>query len=320
MREKNLLIAVLALLEREGAVSVPQLARLLGTGEDEVWRALDALVFCYDSVSVRLDLHEAYATLEGTGGERLLRLNEEETGILLGALEAQGFSEDDELCSKLLEAKGFLGPAGGDAPRVPHASVQLVDSGNAGGVLECIAAACDDPGHHLLAIEYQKDGSPRSEKRIVEPHALVSKDGHLYLRAYCRTAGGWRSFRTDRVESALRLEETFAPRDDAPQEMPGKRDGGAIAHVRFAAGQELPAWPGLGRAHANPDGTRDAAVSWLGGLWLPKHIVGMMGAAIPLDPPRLVEATRAYAQELLGGTSAAQDQAPNGRRPQEADS
>ena len=35
-------------------------------------------------------------------------------------------------------------------------------------------------------------------------------------------------------------------------------------------------------------------------MWLPKHIVGLFGKALPLDPPELVSETREYAGELWG--------------------
>ena len=74
MNDKKLLLAVFALLERENTVSIPQLAKLLGTSEETVWNALDTLVYCYDSVSIRLDLNESYASLVKDGTSRLLRL------------------------------------------------------------------------------------------------------------------------------------------------------------------------------------------------------------------------------------------------------
>lgn len=297
MNEKNLIIAVFALLERENTVSIPQLARLLDAGEDEVWEALDALVFCYDAVSMRLDLHGSYASLEKSGSDRLLRLNEQETAILLDALEAQGFSPDDELCRKLRATKGFLEGASGVGGARPD--VRLVNAGNVGGLMEQLAAACDDEERHLLEIEYQKEGASNAERRTVEPYRIVSEGDHRYLEAYCHKADGWRSFRTDRIRSVAVLDERFEPRAEVPQLQDERRRDPEVAHVRFAPGVPLPLWPGLAKSRENDDGSQDARVPWLGGLWLPKHIAGMLGDAVPLDPPRLVEATRSYADELL---------------------
>lgn len=311
MNGKQLLVALMALLERENAVSIPQAARLLGAGEQEVWEALEALVFCYDAVQVRLDLHGAHATLEREGTDRLLRLNEEETGILLDALVAQGFSPQDELCAKLLEAKGFLasgsaddgGTAAADAaaerPGAPAPSVRGVESGTPADLLERIAAACDDPAHHLLQLLYQREGAAAPTRRTVEPRALFSREGYRYLQAYCRDDAGWRTFRIDRVKDARTSGGTFVPRDDAPDV--GLASGKRMprARLRFASEDVLPAWPGLVRSARADDGTCEASLPWYGGLWLPKQIVGMMGAAVPLSPPELVEATRAYARSLL---------------------
>lgn len=303
MNERNLYIAVLALLEREGTVSIPQLARLLDASEEDVWEALDALVFCYDAVSIRLDLHSAYASLEQGGGERLLRLTQEETALLLDALEAQGISPDDELCKKLLKTKGFLADAGaGESGEghagAPRASIQMVNSGNVGGVMELVALACDDDENHLLAIEYQKEGASKAERRLVEPCAIVSEGDYRYLQAYCHKANGWRSFRTDRIKSATILDETYEPHEDMPEMLEERKEESRIAHVRFAPETALPLWPGLKKTRMEADGTVTASVPWLGGLWLPKHIVAMFGHAMPLDPPELVTATRRYAQSI----------------------
>lgn len=308
MNGRNLLVALMALLEREGTVSIPQAARLLNTGEEDVWNALDVLVFCYDAVSVRLDLHSAYAHLDSGGRGRLLRLNEEETGLLLDVLQAQGFAPDQDLCRKLLETKGFLASPSGEqgqdgkearAEDTPRATVQMVNTGNVAGIIQTIARACDDGQDHLLAIEYQKEGASKTERRTVEPYALVSEGDHRYLQAYCRTAGGWRSFRADRIKRASLLDETYVPRKDMPQPIVQRGEGGDVARVRFKAGAPLPTWPGLLVRKENPDGSRDAEIPWLGGLWLPKRIVGMLGEAISLEPPELVESTRAYAEQLL---------------------
>ena len=107
MNDKKLLLAVFALLERENTVSIPQLAKLLGTSEETVWNALDTLVYCYDSVSIRLDLNESYASLVKDGTSRLLRLTKYETARLLDALASQGIATDSELARKLTQSKGF---------------------------------------------------------------------------------------------------------------------------------------------------------------------------------------------------------------------
>ena len=67
MKDKQLLLAIMAQLEREKIVSIPQLALLLGVDEQRIYDALETLVFAYDAASIRLDLHDSYATLQTYG-------------------------------------------------------------------------------------------------------------------------------------------------------------------------------------------------------------------------------------------------------------
>ena len=70
--------------------------------------------------------------------------------------------------------------------------------------------------------------------------------------------------------------------------------------ARSTAGTQLPPWPEIKVVKRYDDGSYDASVPWLSGMWLPKHIVGLFGKALPLDPPELVSETREYAGELWG--------------------
>ena len=92
MKDRQLLLAIMAQLEREKVVSIPQLSTLLGVDERAVYDALEVLVFAYDTASIRLDLHDSYATLQAHGTDRLLRLTAPEADALVDALTTAGFS------------------------------------------------------------------------------------------------------------------------------------------------------------------------------------------------------------------------------------
>ena len=293
MKDRQLLLAIMAQLEREKIVSIPQLATLLGVDEQSVYDALELLVFAYDAASIRLDLHDSYAVLQTHGTQRLLRLAAPEADALVDALTAAGFSADDELVGALLQTKGILGDASSPRPRL-----RVVTEPAAPDVTQTLAAACEDLGHHLLEIAYRGTDDEAPLKRCVEPLRIFSEDGHRYLQAYCRTSDGWRSFRVDRVVEARPLEETFSPRADAPRPSIGL-DAGARARIRLAANCPLPAWRGLRVADSGEDGSRIVSVPWTGSSWLPKHIVALMGDALPLEPQALVEACDSYANRLL---------------------
>lgn len=293
MKDKRLLLAVLAQLEREKSVSIPQLAELLGASQEDVHEALEILVFAYDAASIRLDLHDAHATLETRGTERLLRLTPAEADVLVDALGRAGFSTRDGLVAQILESKSLLAERAGAGPRMR--TVGLQDDAE---VAQVVAEACEDDDSHLLEIEYRGQDDAEACARIVEPVRLFSRDDHRYLQAYCYEAHDWRTFRLDRIERARILEDRFEPREDVPS-VDSRFAGGAVkAHVRFDKDSALPRWHNM-RVVQHEDGTKLVSVAWAGGSWLPRHIVALAGAAIPIDPPDLVEACRQTACELL---------------------
>ena len=51
----------------------------------------------------------------------------------------------------------------------------------------------------VLEIDYHSASRDESTTRVVEPHQVITKDGHWYLDAYCRKAGDTRRFRVDRL-------------------------------------------------------------------------------------------------------------------------
>lgn len=301
MKDKQLLLAVLAQLEREKTVSIPQLAQLLGVSEEQVYEALEILVFAYDAASIRLDLHDSYATLETYGTERLLRLTVQEADALVDALLGAGFSQKDELVQALLQTKSIIGKKG-DAiePRM-----RVISQTGAPLVAQEVSAACEDPEHHLLEIAYQGVDDDDVELRHVEPVVIFSEDGHQYLLAYCREAKGWRSFRVDRIIAAEPLEERFTPRDDIPTARLALEQDAKEALIRFDAKCDLPQWRKLKVKEHGTDATI-ASIPWTGSMWLPRHIVALMGEAVPISPASLVNACMEYAEDLLDGNAGAE--------------
>ncbi len=294
MANTDLSMQLLFLLEREGAISIPQTARTLGASEEEVWDALEELVFSYDAIGVRMELGENFATLRDGESKRVLRLTRQEVTALIDMLESAGYTDDDELVSSLLAARGALGE------EEPDARVRAVAEPNSPELLELVAQACEDEHHSLLHMGYRSENGKQSE-RNVEPYRVSSSGQFRYLIAWCHTACAWRAFRLDRIESAQALDATFTPRDGVPT-IDDLLHGDIIyTHVRFAAGTPVPEWPGITRKYTELDGSVTARVSWTGGDWLPKHIVACLGAARPLDPPELVAACRSYAESLLEG-------------------
>jgi proteasome accessory factor C len=77
-----------------------------------------------------------------------------------------------------------------------------------------LEAAVDS--HNVVEMSYFSVGKNEVTTRVVEPWSVFSDDSKWYLSAYCRTAGGSRLFRIDRIESAVVTDEAFEP----PVELP----------------------------------------------------------------------------------------------------
>lgn len=294
MKRNELLLAVLAQLEREQTVSIPQLSLLLGCTEREVFEALETLVFAYDAASIRLDLHDTYATLDANRSVRLLRLTPREVDVLIDALKQAGLTSSDTLVKKILETKGMLGNVNA-APQ----QIQTVSDGTQASIATILAAACEDEEHHLIEIAYRGENDAQARRRVIEPAALFSKEGMRYVLAYCQKAYGWRTFRLDRIRDIAVLDDRFEPRQDIPSIADVFGKPAVKARVRFAANVTLPSWNNMRMVKTADDGARVVSITWTGSMWLPKHIVAMTGDAVALDPPELVDACIHFAESLL---------------------
>lgn len=292
MKDKQLLLAVLAQLEREKAVSIPQLAQLLNVPEEQVTEALDILVYAYDSASIRLDLHESYATLETYGTDRLLRLTASEADALVDALSSAGFTAEDELVQSLLQTKTVLENA--SDPRL-----HVISSNGKPQVLEALSAACEDPEHHLVEITYRGMKDEGERPRVIEPRIIFSEDDKRYLLAFCRDVDAWRTFRLDRITTVAPLEEQFAPRPDAPAPSVNLDEETEEAQILFSAGSLIPPWKNARVSETQSDGSFVVRVPWTGTQWLVRQVVSLMGKAIVLAPKALEDACCDYARALL---------------------
>lgn len=68
----------------------------------------------------------------------------------------------------------------------------------------------------VIALTYTSLGKGETRQRLVEPWSVFSTLGNWYLSGYCRTAGGERVFRVDRIQEARPTDETFTPPPEPP--------------------------------------------------------------------------------------------------------
>ncbi|MDO9175243.1 MAG: WYL domain-containing protein, partial [Actinomycetota bacterium] len=226
-----------------------------------------------------------------------VRLSAAEAGALAGALAAAGFEADEPLVVRLLSAASADFDAEALA-RTLRASASRHDP----AVFEATAAAISQ--HEVLAIAYQREGADEPTLRRVEPLQLFAERGVWYLSAWCRKAGGHRTFRVDRIRAVEPVGEEFdlSARDaTALGAVAFSARGLPSARLRFIAGNEFSEreWPGAGVAEAGPDGSLVVEAPFAGTDWIARRVLARLGRVEVLEPPFLREAVAQLARAEL---------------------
>jgi proteasome accessory factor C len=158
----------------------------------------------------------------------------------------------------------------------------------------------------VVRITYQNEAAAEPTDRVVEPQQLFAERGAWYLSAWCRTAGGMRTFRVDRVRGAIKTDEGFdsivapsggvPPRAFAPEGLP-------LARLRFAPDEPFVEreWPGGTIASTEEDGSTLADVPFGGTGWIARRIAARLGKVEALAPAEVRAAVSAVAREELSG-------------------
>lgn len=263
MKTNELWVPLLNLLERNSVISLPQAARLLGTSQEDVFNALEELVFSYDVCGDQLILERNYASLSYGGDDRAMKLSSAEEAAL----------EDCLRC----------------------------ESEEAARILHEVTAACDSPERRVLRIEYQGEKDAAARLRDVEPLALRHENGHLYLRAWCLDAQSERDFRLDRIKSADSASESSVQElPDRHEAAVAAADDDTLVTIELAEERLIEELPQARISKHLEDGRCKAKLPWHSDSpWLPKHIAASGGALRPIAPDSLREATRDYIESLL---------------------
>lgn len=121
---------------------------------------------------------------------------------------------------------GALSPDGGEL-----LSVDLAGEPELVAMLRTAAAK-----GRVVDLVYVSLGKGETKTRSVEPWSVASTLGNWYLSAFCRSAGGERIFRVDRIRDARVTDETFVPPENPPpvevRYLPGEDD--VRATIRLA--------------------------------------------------------------------------------------
>ena len=175
----------------------------------------------------------------------------------------------------------------------------------------------------LLEIEYWTESRGAITRRTIEPHLLVNARDAWYVVAHCRRAGGQRTFRLDRIRSALLLEEHFERRPEITNTGP-YMPWGARPDPAGTVAQSASVWCSPSQArwmlekHASrerfADGSVLVEIPYASEDWLVKELLKYQGEAVLFEPVALRRTVTDLAEQVLGRYSADADRPSGGRR------
>lgn len=310
-RVSRLLTMVPWLLNRQG-IDLAQAATELGVSEQQVVDDLQLLFVCGLPGHYPDDLIEASwedgRVYVGNVTEdtiaRPLRLGRDEALALIVALRAlaatPGLAEHDAIDRALAKLEAAAGDAAASADQV---QVDLEQPLNPELTTRIRTGLTDQRRLHLTYTSASRD---ETTDRDVDPLRVLSVDGRWYLQAWCHRARGLRTFRLDRIEEAVVLEEPATPPADLPdgEVGPGVFRGTSDDLVVTLELAPSAAWVAESvpseTVEEHDDGTITMVLRVADPSWLTRLVWREAGAVRVVDPPEMVAAVREGAARALG--------------------
>ncbi len=206
------LLAMLAYLAQVGEASIAELAQRFEMEERTVVSELELAACCglppyTPDQLLSLVVDDEHVSAYGLEPlRRPPRLTPSEGFALAAAARAIVAVTGDDLDTPLRSALGKLEDAlGSDRIAIE------IDRPAHLEVLRRAAANGD-----VVEIDYLGAHKGDESTRVVEPYAVVAREGRFYLDAYCRTADDWRRFQVGRVDAVRPTGEHVTPPHPAP--------------------------------------------------------------------------------------------------------
>lgn len=225
------LLAIIPWVVENGGATVSEIALRFGLAESDVLAEL-SLVQCCEIPPYGPDHTLGIAVVDdevlvepSAMLRRPLRLGPSEGFGLLAAgraaLSVPGADPAGSLGSAIAKLEAVLGDR---APVVMEIeSPELLDE---------LRVAVRDA--QVLELAYYTASRDELTQRHVEPLALIHTDGNWYLRAFCRSAEGLRTFRVDRIDSATPTGSTHSREPEADDHTFALTDEDRLPIVRLS--------------------------------------------------------------------------------------
>jgi proteasome accessory factor C len=232
--------------------------------------------------------------------DRPLRLSPDEAASLLVALRVLAQVPGPHDRAALAGATSKLEAAAGEALSAADGVTVAVSTARDPEVSAAVTSAL--AGGRALHLTYVGALDERTE-RVVDPMRVLTLEGRTYLEAWCRRAEAVRTFRLDRIEAAVVLDEpAVVPEDAAPVDL----GAGALrpegAPVTLALAPEV-AW--IAEEHPVEsvtdlgDGRLEVVMPVADERWLVRLLLRLGPSVTVLDRPDLAERVQDEARLAL---------------------
>lgn len=296
------LLAVLAHLARVGEAPIAELAKRFEVRPDTLVAELELAACCglppyTPDQLLELVVDDDTVRAYGLDALRRPRRLTPEEGVAVAAaaralLAVPGSAPDGPLASALGKLEAALGE---DRMRV-----EVALSAHALVLRQAVS------DQEVVELDYLGAFRGGETTRAVEPLAVTTREGRLYLDAYCRLAEGWRRFQLERIRAVRPLGEHFEARpvpDDLANSAGAFVGGAGTILVRVALPDERSAL--LERVAAGPverDGAGHAVVpvAVADRRFLGRLLLRLGPEAHVVEPEALEDARREVAEAALG--------------------
>jgi proteasome accessory factor C len=157
-------------------------------------------------------------------------------------------------------------------------------------------------GRHRLDIDYLVGWRDEMTTREVDPVAIVNHEGRWYVQAWCHRAGGFRTFRVDRIDAIRPTAARFDPPDPAtvpePRFAPGEEGVEVVLHLPADARWVVETYP-TRQVEERADGDLVVTLVVAGTVFLERLLLRVGSRAQVRSPAELVDLGARAAREVL---------------------
>jgi proteasome accessory factor C len=306
------LLALVPYLQARGSVSVEEAARDFGVTPAKIRRDINVLLYCGlpglgmgDLIDVDFDALEGEGVIRLSNADYLtrpLRLDSTEAAALLVGLRAllEGSREAERTVVERTLRK--VEEAAGEAARIAaHVDLQVPQDTHEQAVHARLAEAVRE--RRQVRVSHWSPVRDELRTRVVDPIALHTSEGHVYLDAWCHLAEDRRLFRLDRMAAAEVLdtpvtEHAEAEPLDLSEGIFRPAPDALLATVRLSPqARWVTEYFPVESVTDLADGGAEVALRVADPAWLVRLMLRLGGTAELLAPPDLVSRVRETARD-----------------------